>query len=600
MFDSGCSKHMSGNKALLTDYQDIDGGFVAFGGSTKGGKITDRVLVTNPHNKTPYELIIGRPPSISFLRPFGFVVTILNTLDPLGKFDRKVEEGFLVGYKSLDDKARDNTADDAAGKEKVQELVSEYDQALKNVLERMMNQEKEATEQSNNVRKEFQAQFNTASASRTFIPPHDPLMPELENTAEIQTTCIFGNAYDEDDLETNNHSYANESVGVEADFNNMKPSTVVSPIPITIVHSNHPKAQIIGDPMSAVQTKEELLQFKTQKVWTLVDLPYDKKAIGTKWVYRNKKDKREIVIRNKARLVAQEEGIDYDEMDVKSAFLYGTIEEEMMDYGYNFMLTKIHVDNESAICVIKNPVYHSKTKHIKIRHHFIRDSYEKKLIEMVKIHTDNNVVGLLTKAFSSTKTDILENLKEAGTLRYLSLVVPLKKVGDEAVHKELGDIMERASTTASSLEAEQDNEQFWQTAALRTIKDRVMAITGTIDRNVKETKKVYSSTLTKLILRVKKLERTVKTSKVRRKARIVILEDEDAEDPSKQGRSLIEELDMDVDISLVPLHAANQGRKSNDTQVSGQPEDQLGVFSTAKVLADVAEQEEVLEMFKLT
>ncbi|GKD94066.1 putative ribonuclease H-like domain-containing protein, partial [Tanacetum coccineum] len=105
---------------------------------------------------------------------------------------------------------------------------------------------------------------------------------------------------------------------------------------------------------------EELLQFKIQKVWILVDLPYRKKAIGTKWVYRNKKDERGVVVRNKARLVAQghrqEEGINYDEvfapvarieairiflafasymgfivyqMDVKSAFLYGKIDEEV-------------------------------------------------------------------------------------------------------------------------------------------------------------------------------------------------------------------------------------------------------------------------------
>ncbi|GJQ90630.1 hypothetical protein Tco_0001769 [Tanacetum coccineum] len=71
----------------------------------------------------------------------------------------------------------------------------------------------------------------------------------------------------------------------------------------------------------------------------------------------------------------------------------------MLYYGYNFMQTKIHVDNESAICVVKNPVYHSKTKHIEIQHHFISDSYEKRLIEMVKIYTDNNVADLLTKAF---------------------------------------------------------------------------------------------------------------------------------------------------------------------------------------------------------
>ncbi|GJZ35107.1 putative reverse transcriptase, RNA-dependent DNA polymerase [Tanacetum coccineum] len=282
--------------------------------------------------------------------------------------------------------------------------------------------------------------------------------------------------------------------------------------------------------------QDELLQFKLQKVWTLVDLPYSKRAIGTKWVYRNKKDDRGIVIRNKARLVAQD-FVVY-QMDVKSAFLYGKIKEEvyvcqplgfedlefpdrfykvekalyclhqaprawyetlstylldngferaqfrltfqvsklglwylmdspfdleaytdsdyagasldrksttggcqflgsrliswqckkqtivanstikaeyvvaasccgqvlwiqnqMLDYGYNFMNTKIFIDNESTICIVKNPVFYSKKKHIEIRHHFIRDLNEKNLIQMIKIHTDHDVVDLLTKAF---------------------------------------------------------------------------------------------------------------------------------------------------------------------------------------------------------
>ncbi|GKD01829.1 hypothetical protein Tco_1172103 [Tanacetum coccineum] len=75
------------------------------------------------------------------------------------------------------------------------------------------------------------------------------------------------------------------------------------------------------------------------------------------------------------------------------------IQNQLLDYGYNFMHTKIYIDNESTICIVKNLVFYSKTKHIEIRHHFIRDSNEKKLIQIIKIHTDKNVPDLLTKAF---------------------------------------------------------------------------------------------------------------------------------------------------------------------------------------------------------
>ncbi|GKA31069.1 hypothetical protein Tco_0717374 [Tanacetum coccineum] len=78
------------------------------------------------------------------------------------------------------------------------------------------------------------------------------------------------------------------------------------------------------------------------------------------------------------------------------------IQNQMLDYGYNFMNTKIFIDNESTICIVKNLVFHSKTKHIEIRHHFIRDSYKKILIQVIKIHTDHNVANLLTKAFNVT------------------------------------------------------------------------------------------------------------------------------------------------------------------------------------------------------
>nr|GEZ56610.1 putative ribonuclease H-like domain-containing protein [Tanacetum cinerariifolium] len=158
---------------------------------------------------------------------------------------------------------------------------------------------------------------------------------------------------------------SNESNGVEADVSNMETTITATPTPTLRIHKDHPKSQIMGPVDTPINTRhkskeEELLQFKIQNVWSLVDCPKGVRPIGTKWVLKNKKDERGIVIRNKARLVAQghtqEEGIDYDEvfapvarieairlflayasfmgftvyqMDVKSAFLYGTIDKEV-------------------------------------------------------------------------------------------------------------------------------------------------------------------------------------------------------------------------------------------------------------------------------
>ncbi|GJX57715.1 putative ribonuclease H-like domain-containing protein [Tanacetum coccineum] len=363
----GRLKHMTGNKDFLTDYQDIDGGFAAFGGRARGGPQEangDTGLKKSVDARQSEEKNVSTQQYIVF---------------PLWS-------SISSSYKSPNETYKNDTADDAAGETPVQKPTSDNQQTLKNVLNKMMDQDKEAKEQSDTVRK--YTPINVAGAPRTsndagpsFVPlggsfPDDPLMPDLEDTAEVQNTGIFGSAYDDDDLDTYNSPYADQVMGAEVDFNNMEPSTIFSPIPSTRVHSIHLKDQIIKDPRSAVLTRgmtkksseehamisyiqkqrrtnhkdfqncliacflsqqeptkigqaldderwveamqEELFQFKIRKVWTLVDLPYSKKAIGTKWVYRNKKDERGIVVKNKASLVAQgykqEEGIDYDEV----------------------------------------------------------------------------------------------------------------------------------------------------------------------------------------------------------------------------------------------------------------------------------------------
>ncbi|GKE02560.1 putative ribonuclease H-like domain-containing protein, partial [Tanacetum coccineum] len=95
---------------------------------------------------------------------------------------------------------------------------------------------------------------------------------------------------------------------------------------------------------------------------------------------------------------------------VAAASCYGQVlwnQNQLLDYGYNFMNTMIHIDNNSTICIIENHLRFSKTKHIEIRHHFIRDCNAKKLIQMVRIHTDNNVADLLTKGFDAEKFQYL-------------------------------------------------------------------------------------------------------------------------------------------------------------------------------------------------
>ncbi|GJW47135.1 putative ribonuclease H-like domain-containing protein, partial [Tanacetum coccineum] len=426
---SGCSRQMTGNMSYLTNFEEIDGGYVAFGGNLKGGKITSIVPRKNNMYSVDLKNIVPKggltylfakatsdesklwhrrlghvnfktmnnkkykKPALGFMRPFGCLVTILNTIDHLGKFDGKADEGFFVGY-SINSKAfrvfnsrtrivEENLhvqfstkACDDAGKARM-ETVPGKDYILLPLwpADPLLSQspksspvdgfkpsednEKKVTEEpgkeggdlSNDQEKKDDNVNNTNNINTASDKNNTNNVNVVSST--VNAAGIEDNVVDDD-----------ENVGAEADMNNFNTVITVSPIPTTRIHKDHPVEQIIGDLNSTPQTRRMTKNLKEheepKKVWTVVDLLNGKRAISTKWVYKNKKDERGIVIKNKVRLVAQgytqKEGIDYDEvlapvarieairlflayasfkdfmvyqMDVKSVFLYGKIEEEV-------------------------------------------------------------------------------------------------------------------------------------------------------------------------------------------------------------------------------------------------------------------------------
>ncbi|GJS56756.1 putative ribonuclease H-like domain-containing protein [Tanacetum coccineum] len=180
-------------------------------------------------------------------------------------------------------------------------------------------QEKEANEEVEALRKNLDqeteilvTQGGAAKSSLSNNFKDDSEFPPLEDIHQDATDGIFTHS-----------SYDDE--GAVADFTNLETVVNVSPIQHQEINPSS-SSELISRSIHIRSTNKKQLNksyeiiafFEIQKVWILVDCPYGKKAIGTKWVYRNKKDERGVVVRNKARLVAQghrqEEGIDYDEV----------------------------------------------------------------------------------------------------------------------------------------------------------------------------------------------------------------------------------------------------------------------------------------------
>ncbi|GJU52050.1 putative ribonuclease H-like domain-containing protein [Tanacetum coccineum] len=338
--------------------------------------VQNRVLVTKSHNKTPYELLLGRPPSISFMRPFGCLVTILNTLDPLGKFDEKANEGFLVGY-FINRKAFRvfNTRT-----RKVEEnLYIHFLENKSNVarsgpewlfdidsLIKSMNYDPVTAGNQTNGDADIKTNVNAGQAGQEKASDHEyillplmfsnsPLSQDIK--AQMIMKCLmkgYANNTNRDSIASPSVSTAGPNINTANENLNTGSLNIntVSSIPNDSSMQSLENTDIFDD---AYDDREVGAEADLNNLETTMN-----HAIGTKWVYRNKKDKRGIVVRNKARLVAQgytqEEGIDYDEvfapvarikairlflayasfigfivyqMDVNCAFLYGTIEEEV-------------------------------------------------------------------------------------------------------------------------------------------------------------------------------------------------------------------------------------------------------------------------------
>ncbi|GJT76556.1 putative ribonuclease H-like domain-containing protein [Tanacetum coccineum] len=227
--------------------------------------VQNRVLVIKPHNKTPYELFNGRPLIISFMRPFGCPVTILNTLDHLGSgpewlFDidtltkymnyklviaenqtngnAGIKESIDAGQAGKKTVPNDEVADDA-GKKSTKDPANKGDkddQDLRDEFERLFVQRKEAEININSTNR-ISAISSPINTGGTKDVDDEPMMPNLEDTG------IFGDAYDDEDFVAG------------GDMNNLESSMSVSPIATTRVHKDHPVEQIIGDLHSAPQTR---------------------------------------------------------------------------------------------------------------------------------------------------------------------------------------------------------------------------------------------------------------------------------------------------------------------------------------------------------
>ncbi|GJR36109.1 putative ribonuclease H-like domain-containing protein [Tanacetum coccineum] len=343
--DSGCSRHMSGNIAHLLDFKDFDGGYVTFGGGANGGRITGKCTIKtdklNFEDLPDENQILLKIPRQNNM--YSFDMKNIVPKDGLTCLVAKAtSEESMLWHRRLGHKDA-SYFDDASLKSVTDAQIQDQD-----------GTQDDCSLQDNGTDGQ---QVNTASPEVNTVSS----TPHTRIHKDHPIDHVIGDV--QSSVQTRRMTTSYSELGfLGAIYEGKTHQDLHTCLFACFLSQEEPKrvSKALSDPAWVEAMQEELLQFKLQNVWVLVDLPKGHRAIGTKWVYRNKKDERGIVVRNKARLVAQghtqEEGIDYDEvfapvarieairiflayasymgftvyqMDVKSAFLYGQIEEEV-------------------------------------------------------------------------------------------------------------------------------------------------------------------------------------------------------------------------------------------------------------------------------
>ncbi|GKF05409.1 putative ribonuclease H-like domain-containing protein, partial [Tanacetum coccineum] len=218
--------------------------------------VQNRALVVKPHNKTPYELFNGRTPILSFMRPFGCLVTILNTIDHLGKFDGKADKGSgpdwlfdidvltrTMNYEPIvadtksshDDDGSKPSSDDGKKVDEDPRKDSEFNDQEK---EDNVNSTNNVNTVSSTVNATGTNEVNDVGGKTSIKLPFNPNMHALEDDSIFD----FSNDDKDDDA--------------VADMNNLDTINQVNPNPTTRIHKDHPLDQVIGDLQSASLTRK--------------------------------------------------------------------------------------------------------------------------------------------------------------------------------------------------------------------------------------------------------------------------------------------------------------------------------------------------------